>query len=107
MLYCELGGAMKVFEELTADSCRWLLAKFDRCEFLFCSEPVTERHIARRMRCSYCADHAALAYKLSRPTGRTIAKLEAAEDDGRSSSRSPLLLEAGFYQGFGDPFNKY
>jgi hypothetical protein len=65
---------MLVIEELRDGACRWPVAEFDRGEFLFCGEPVT------REGKSYCACHLAIAYKPSRPAGRTIANLEAAEE---------------------------
>jgi hypothetical protein len=80
---------MKVFEELKADDCRWPLAEFDRGEFLFCGDAIAERHIAPGVSCPYCATHAGAAYKSSRPAGRTIAKLEAAE-----GQRQELILIA-------------
>jgi hypothetical protein len=60
---------MLAIEELTASTCRWPLAEFERGVFLYCGEAVDPSRIGS-MRCSYCLSHKGAAYRPATAPGR-------------------------------------
>jgi hypothetical protein len=73
---------MLALEELTASTCKWPLAEFERGVFLYCGEAV-DPSLAPTMRC-YCPCHARLAYCRSSDRSSRVSK-------GTKGAPAPLL----------------